>query len=80
MPWLMRLFEEIPRPQNGELVMPTAPGLALKFDQATLDRYRVAYEVVNRCLYMKVRDPCQVPLPIRCRPPQIPLPTSMSKA
>ena len=42
MPWLMRLFEEVPRPQNGELAMPTAPGLGLKFDQATIDRYRVA--------------------------------------
>src|SRR5271163_2905443 len=42
MPWLMRLFEEVPRPQNGELVMPTAPGLGLKFDRATLDRYRAA--------------------------------------
>src|SRR5271165_6168061 len=42
MPWLMRLFEEVPRPQNGELVMPTAPGLGLKFDQATIDRYGVA--------------------------------------
>jgi L-alanine-DL-glutamate epimerase-like enolase superfamily enzyme len=27
MPWLMRLFEEVPRPVNGELAMPTAPGL-----------------------------------------------------
>ena len=42
MPWLMRLFEEVPRPQNGELTMPTAPGLGLKFDQATVDRYRAA--------------------------------------
>jgi L-talarate/galactarate dehydratase len=42
MPWLMRLFEEVPRPQNGELVMPTAPGLGLKFDRATLDRYKAA--------------------------------------
>jgi hypothetical protein len=25
--------------QGGELVMPTAPGLSLEFDQATLDRY-----------------------------------------
>jgi L-talarate/galactarate dehydratase len=40
MPWLTRLFEEVPRPQDGELAMPTAPGLGLKFDQATLDRYR----------------------------------------
>ena len=42
MPWLMRLFEEVPQPQNGELVMPTGPGLGLKFDQATVDRYGVA--------------------------------------
>src|SRR6266404_8925586 len=42
MPWLMRLFEEVPQPQNGELTMPTAPGLGLKFDQATVDRYRAA--------------------------------------
>ena len=42
MPWLMPLFEEVPQQQNGELVMPTAPGLGLKFNKATLDRYRVA--------------------------------------
>ena len=42
MPWLMPLFEEVPRQQNGELVMPTAPGLGLKFNKTTIDRYRVA--------------------------------------
>jgi L-alanine-DL-glutamate epimerase-like enolase superfamily enzyme len=42
MPWLTRLFEEVPRPQNGELTMPTAPGLSLKFNQAEIDRYRAA--------------------------------------
>ncbi len=42
MPWLMPLFEEVPRQQNGELVMPTVPGLGLKFNQTTIDRYRVA--------------------------------------
>jgi L-alanine-DL-glutamate epimerase-like enolase superfamily enzyme len=42
MPWLMRLFEEVPQPQNGELAMPTAPGLGLKFNQATIDRFRAA--------------------------------------
>src|ERR1700736_2559272 len=42
MPWLMRLFEEVPQPQNGELAMPTAPGLGLKFNRQTIDRYRVA--------------------------------------
>ena len=42
MPWLMPLFEEVPQQQNGELLMPTAPGLGLKFNKATIDRYRVA--------------------------------------
>src|SRR5712671_1293997 len=42
MPWLMHLFEEVPRPQNGELAMPTAPGLGLKFDQAAINRFRAA--------------------------------------
>jgi len=42
MPWLMRLFEEVPRPVKGELRMPSAPGLGLKFDQAALKRFAVA--------------------------------------
>jgi L-talarate/galactarate dehydratase len=42
MPWLMRLFEEVPRPVKGELSMPMAPGLGLKFDQAALKRFAVA--------------------------------------
>ena len=41
LPWLMPLFKEVPMQQNGELAMPTAPGLGLEFDQATIDRYRV---------------------------------------
>ena len=41
MPWLMRLFEDVPRPVNGELAMPTASGLGLKFDQAALQRFAV---------------------------------------
>ena len=40
MPWLLRLFEEVPQQHNGELAMPTKPGLGLKFDQATIDRYQ----------------------------------------
>jgi L-alanine-DL-glutamate epimerase-like enolase superfamily enzyme len=40
MPWLRPLFKAVPEQQNGELVMPMAPGLGLEFDQATLDRYR----------------------------------------
>jgi L-talarate/galactarate dehydratase len=41
MPWLRHLFEEVPQPQNGELVMPTAPGHGLKFDHTAIERYRV---------------------------------------
>jgi L-alanine-DL-glutamate epimerase-like enolase superfamily enzyme len=40
MPWLVPLFKEVPVQQGGELAMPTAPGLGLEFDQATLERYR----------------------------------------
>ncbi len=39
MPWLVPLFKEVPVQHNGELAMPTRPGLSLEFDQATLDRY-----------------------------------------
>src|SRR5213080_5185046 len=40
MPWLVPLFKEVPVQERGELAMPTAPGLGLEFDQATLDRYK----------------------------------------
>jgi L-alanine-DL-glutamate epimerase-like enolase superfamily enzyme len=39
MPWLGAMFKEVPVQQNGELAMPTRPGLSLEFDQAALDRY-----------------------------------------
>jgi L-alanine-DL-glutamate epimerase-like enolase superfamily enzyme len=39
MPWLTRLFEEVPRPQASELSMPSAPGLGLKFDENALARF-----------------------------------------
>jgi L-alanine-DL-glutamate epimerase-like enolase superfamily enzyme len=42
MPRLFRLFEEVPRPHNGELVLPSAPGLGLKFNEDTIARYGVA--------------------------------------
>jgi L-alanine-DL-glutamate epimerase-like enolase superfamily enzyme len=40
MPWLMRLFEEVPRPEKGELAMPTAPGLGLRFSKDALQRFK----------------------------------------
>src|SRR5271167_1582980 len=42
MPRLFRLFEEVPVPQNGDLVMPAAPGLGLKFSEETIRRFAVA--------------------------------------
>src|SRR5215470_8141270 len=42
MPRLFRLFEEVPQPQNGDLVMPAAPGLGLKFNEETIRRFAVA--------------------------------------
>jgi len=42
MPRLFRLFEEVPVPQNGDLVMPTVPGLGLKFNEETIRRFAVA--------------------------------------
>ncbi|PYN92934.1 MAG: hypothetical protein DMD91_31320 [Candidatus Rokuibacteriota bacterium] len=41
MPWTLRLFEETPAIENGQLVVPKKPGLGLAFDQATLKRYQV---------------------------------------
>ena len=42
MPRLFRLFEEVPVPQKGDLVMPAAPGLGLKFDEQAIRRFAVA--------------------------------------
>ena len=40
MPWTLRLFEETPRPEKGALVLPTAPGLGLPFDEKALGAFR----------------------------------------
>src|SRR5580704_3453150 len=40
MPWLGVMFKEVPMQQNGELIMPTKPGLGIEFDEATLGRYK----------------------------------------
>jgi hypothetical protein len=42
MPRLFRLFEEIPVPQAGDLLMPTASGLGLKFNEETIRRFGAA--------------------------------------
>jgi L-alanine-DL-glutamate epimerase-like enolase superfamily enzyme len=38
MPWSFKLFTEVPQPMNGELVVPTNPGLGLEFSHE-LSRY-----------------------------------------
>jgi L-alanine-DL-glutamate epimerase-like enolase superfamily enzyme len=42
MPWTLRLFEETPKIENGQIVVPSKPGLGLAFDQATIKKYQVA--------------------------------------
>ena len=41
MPWTLRLFEETPAIENGQLVVPKKPGLGLAFDQAAIKKYGV---------------------------------------
>ena len=40
MPRLFPLWKEVPQPVDGDLLMPTAPGLGLEFDQGAIDKYR----------------------------------------
>ena len=42
MPWTLRLFEETPAMQDGQLVVPNKPGFGLAFDQNVMKRYQVA--------------------------------------
>ena len=42
MPWTQRLWEEMPKMENGELVVPDKPGLGLEFNQDTIKQYQVA--------------------------------------
>ena len=41
MPWTLRLYEETPALEAGQLVVPKKPGLGLAFDQAAIKRYQV---------------------------------------
>jgi L-alanine-DL-glutamate epimerase-like enolase superfamily enzyme len=42
MPWSLMLFEETPKLDKGQIVVPSKPGLGLAFDQAVLKKYQVA--------------------------------------
>jgi L-alanine-DL-glutamate epimerase-like enolase superfamily enzyme len=39
MPWSFRLFEEVPAPSKGELIVPTKPGLGLTFNREIIGRF-----------------------------------------
>ncbi len=41
MPWTLRLYEETPAIEDGEIVVPDKPGLGLAFDRDALERYQV---------------------------------------
>src|SRR5256885_10793667 len=41
MPWTLRLWEDTPTLENGQLVVPAKPGFGLAFDQAAIKRYQV---------------------------------------
>src|SRR2546423_9600801 len=40
MPRLFHLWRDVPQPKNGMLEMPTASGLGLEFDGASIEKYR----------------------------------------
>jgi L-alanine-DL-glutamate epimerase-like enolase superfamily enzyme len=41
MPWTWRLFDDPPMPVNGEMAVPTGPGLGLKFAPDLFDKYGI---------------------------------------
>ena len=41
MPWTLRLFEETPELDDGEIVVPQKPGLGLKFNEDVIKQYQV---------------------------------------
>ncbi len=40
MPWMLSLYEETPVIDNGELILPTTPGLGLKFDEKAIAAFK----------------------------------------
>ncbi|MCZ6873715.1 MAG: mandelate racemase/muconate lactonizing enzyme family protein [bacterium] len=41
MPWTLRLFEETPAIEDGQIVVPKKPGLGLQFNAEAINRYQV---------------------------------------
>jgi L-alanine-DL-glutamate epimerase-like enolase superfamily enzyme len=42
MPWTLRLYEETPVIEDGEMVVPDKPGLGLKFSEEAIKQYQVS--------------------------------------
>jgi L-alanine-DL-glutamate epimerase-like enolase superfamily enzyme len=42
MPWTLRLFEETPAIEDGQIVVPQKPGLGLKFDEGALRQFEIS--------------------------------------
>ena len=42
MPWSLQLFEETPKIENGQIVVPPKPGFGLAFDQAAIKKFQVS--------------------------------------
>ncbi len=42
MPWTMRLYEEPPAIEDGQIVVPQRPGLGLKFSEDALKKYQIS--------------------------------------
>ena len=40
MPWMLALYEETPAIENGELILPTKPGLGLTFDEKAIAAFK----------------------------------------
>src|ERR1051325_833694 len=40
MPWMLKLFEQTPAIERGEILLPQAPGLGLAFSTDAFERYR----------------------------------------
>ncbi len=40
MPWMLILYEETPKIEGGQLVLPTKPGLGLRFDEKVIARFK----------------------------------------
>jgi L-alanine-DL-glutamate epimerase-like enolase superfamily enzyme len=42
MPWTLRLFEETPAIEDGDIVVPQKPGLGLKFNADAIQHYDIS--------------------------------------